>query len=187
MNTKRFEPGPIAEVDCTASDDRWTLVFVRNVAHPPDRVWRALTDPEQLREWAPFTADRDLATIGDATLTMVDGDERLDLPAHVRRAEPPALLEYTWGSDLLRWELAATASGTRLTLEHTVDERETVPKMAAGWHICLAVAEHLLDGHPVGPIVGENARNYGWEALNDEYSRRLGIERSGWPDEPTRK
>ena len=62
-------------------------------------MWAALTDPVQLREWAPFDADRDLGRVGDATLTMVDRDIRQDLPAAVTRAERPTLLEYTWGDD----------------------------------------------------------------------------------------
>ena len=48
-----------------------------------------------------------------------------------------------------------------------------VPKVAAGWHICLVVAERLLDGHPIGPIVGENAMRFGWQALHDAYAERL--------------
>lgn len=183
MEPKTLDPGPLADVDCRASDDRWTLVFVRDLPHPSGKVWAALTDPAQLNEWAPFTASRDLGSLGDATLTMIDGDAAEDLPASVRRAEPPTLLEYTWGSDLLRWELAPIDRGTRLTLRHTVQDRAWVPKVAAGWHLCLAVAEHLLDGRPVGPIRGENARNYGWDALQSAYAQKLGIPDTGWPED----
>jgi uncharacterized protein YndB with AHSA1/START domain len=175
MNRVTFELGPLADVDCRASDDRSTLAFVRNLRHSPEKVWAALTDPAQLREWAPFTADRDLTRVGDATLTMIDGDSAQDLPATVIRAEPPTLLEYMWGTDLLRWELAPVASGTRLTLQHTVNDPTMLAKVAAGWHICLVVAEHLLDGQPVGPIVGDNARNYGWDALHEAYAQRLAV------------
>jgi len=169
-----FEPSPLAEVDCRASDDRWTLVFVRDLRHPPAKVWSALTDPAQLSEWAPFIADRDLGTIGDATLTMIDGETTVDMPASVRRVEPPHLLEYSWGTDVLRWELTATGNGTRLTLSHTLDDRDWLPKVAAGWHLCLDVAERLLDGTPIGPIRGNDAKNYGWDELHDAYAARLG-------------
>jgi uncharacterized protein YndB with AHSA1/START domain len=181
MNQSTFQPGPLAEVDCVAHEDGWTLVFVRELSHPPDKVWAALTDPAQLREWSPFTADRDLGSVGDAILMMIDGETTEDLPAVVDRAEQPALLEYTWGTDRLRWELSQIESGTRLTLRHTVADLDWVPKVAAGWHICLAVAERLLAGDPVGPIVGENARNYGWDELHDAYAERLGIAGTGWP------
>lgn len=187
MNRNTFEPGPLVEVDCRASDGGWTLVFVRALPHPPEKVWAALTEPAQLREWAPYTADRDLSSIGDTTLTMIDGDVAEDVPASVICAEPPTLLEYTLGTDLLRWELEAIASGTRLTLRHTVKDRDWVPKVAAGWHLCLLVAERLLDGQPIGPIRGENARNYGWDELHDAYAGKLAITGSGWPDDLARR
>jgi uncharacterized protein YndB with AHSA1/START domain len=173
MSTQ-FEPSAPAEVERRADGDRWTLVFVRVLRHAPERVWAALTEPAQLGAWAPFTADRDLGRTGNATLTMIDGDVTEDLPASVRRAEPPTLLEYTWGTDLVRWRLEPVDAGTRLTLEHTLHDRDWVPKVAAGWHLCLDVAERLLDGDPVGPIRGEDAKNHGWDRLRDAYAEGLG-------------
>ena len=111
MNRPTFQPGPLAEVDWRADDNRWTLVFVRTLRHSPEKVWEALTDPARLREWAPYTADRDLSSPGDVTLTMIDGDSEEELPATVVRAERPTLLEHTWATDLLRWELAPTDPG----------------------------------------------------------------------------
>ena len=55
--------------------------------------------------------------------------------------------------------------------------------MAAGWHLCLDVAEHLLDGQPIDPIRGEAARKYGWEDLHDAYAERLAVGGSGRPDD----
>jgi uncharacterized protein YndB with AHSA1/START domain len=183
MNQTPFDPGPLAEVECRASDDRWTLVFTRDLRHPREKVWQALTEPAQLGAWAPYTVDRNLGSAGEATLTMIDGDTTENLPATVSRAEPPALLEYTWGTDLLRWELAATGTGTRLTLRHTIEDQDWVPKVAAGWHLCLVVADRLLDGHPIGPIRGDEARNFGWEELNDAYAAKLGIAGTELPED----
>jgi uncharacterized protein YndB with AHSA1/START domain len=170
-----FEPSPIGEVGTRAAGDRWTLVFVRDLRHPPEKVWAALTEPERLRAWAPYAADVNLGTPGKATLTMLEGDEPVGegLVADVRRAEAPVLLEHTWGGDVLRWELAPTGSGTQLTLSHTVEDRDWLPKVAAGWHICLDVAERLLDGRAVSPIRGEQARRHGWDELNEAYTRKL--------------
>jgi uncharacterized protein YndB with AHSA1/START domain len=168
-----FDPGPLAEV----ARDLSTLVFVRDLRYPRESVWAALTEPAQLAAWAPYTSDRDLGTVGPATLTMIDGDAATPVPGEVLRAEPPALLEYRWGGDLLRWELAPAGGGTRLTLRHTVTDPGTLPMMAAGWHICLAVADRLLDGHPVDPIRGQDALKYGWEELRDRYRDRLAPDR----------
>ena len=155
-----------------------TLVFVRDLRHPPERVWTALTEPDELRGWSPYTADRSLARQGDVTLTMFAGAEKEadELPAAVIRAEPPHVLEYTLGEDRLLWELEPSGAGTRLTLSHTVGGPDWIPKVAAGWHICLDVAERLLDGSPVTPIRGADAMEHGWQALHDAYAERLGIE-----------
>jgi uncharacterized protein YndB with AHSA1/START domain len=157
-------------------------VFVRVLPHAPHKVWSALTDPAQLREWAPFDADRDLGTTGEATLTMAGGAEPEALPATVRHAEPARLLEYTWGDDVLRWELEASGSGTRLTLRHTIDDRDWIPSVLAGWHICLDVADRLMAGRPVGRIVADEARDHGWGRLKDAYAERLGIGAAAEPD-----
>jgi uncharacterized protein YndB with AHSA1/START domain len=168
-----YRPGPLADVRAHADGPRWTLVFVRELKHPPERVWSALTEPDQVGAWAPYTTDRDLGRPGDATLTMIDGDAAEDLAATVTRADRPSVLEYSWGEDLLRWELEPIDAGTRLTLRHTLTDREWLPKVAAGWHICLDVAERSLDGSPIPPIRGQQALAHGWQELADGYAQRL--------------
>lgn len=179
MNRDMYRPGPLADVSHEASDGRWTLVFIRDLRHPPEKVWAALTDPAQLGEWAPYLAGRDLGEPGDVTLTMIDGDTSEPLAATVTRAKRPSLLEYTLGTDLLRWELTPTGDGTRLTLRHTVTGQGWLPKVAAGWHLCLDVAERLLDGHPIGPIRGSDALNHGWDDLREAYATKLSVHRPG--------
>lgn len=181
MNSSNFDPGDLAQVECQTRNGNPTLVFTRELRHSPEAVWAALTDPEQIRQWAPFLPDRNLDTTGPATLRMSSEGEPLDFPCSVLRATPPTLLEFTWGTDLLTWELTPTETGTRLRLLHTVAGPDWVPKVAAGWHLCLVVMERLLDGQPIGPIVGKDAKNYGWERLHDEYADKLGIEGTGWP------
>ena len=171
--TEAFDPGPLFDVASEPGDGTWTLVLARELRHAPALVWAALTEPGQLEAWAPFTADRDLSSPGEATLTHIDGEVREPLPATVVRAEAPRLLEYTWGSDRLRWELEPIAGGTRLTLRHQTTDPDMIPKVAAGWHLCLLVAESLLDGRPIGPIRGMDATNYGWDDLNEAYAKRL--------------
>ena len=174
MQQDTFEPGPLADVGCDVADGRWTLVFVKDLQHPPEKVWAALTEPDQLLAWAPYTADRNLSSVGEANLTMIDGETPEKHPVTVTRADKPTLLEHTWGADLLRWELAAMPAGTRLTLRHAVDSEDMVSQIAAGWHLCLLVAERLLDGAPIPPIRGYDAMSFGWEDLRRAYAERLG-------------
>jgi uncharacterized protein YndB with AHSA1/START domain len=159
-----------------STPEGWVLVVARDLRHPPAAVWAALTEPDQLVAWAPFTAGRDLGVTGEATLTMIDGvdGDRVDLAVTVTRAEPPALLEYTWGADELRWELAATGGGTRLTLRHRVGSRDDLARAAAGWHLCFDVLDRLLAGDPVSPVRGQDALEHGWTALHDRYAGQFG-------------
>jgi uncharacterized protein YndB with AHSA1/START domain len=173
MTTKDFDPGPLGDARVTTEGDGWTLVFVRPLKHPPAAVWTALTDPAEIDRWAPFAAARDLGTVGDTTLIMIDGATREELPVTVLRAEPPALLEYTWGKDRLRWELEPDGSGTVLTLRHTLAEPDLDAMAAAGWHICLAVLDRLLAGDPVGVIRGQDALRHGWDRLRDGYAEKF--------------
>ncbi|WP_432972631.1 SRPBCC family protein [Dactylosporangium sp. CA-233914] len=171
-----FDPGPAAEVAYTAAKDgRWTLRFVRDLRHPPERVWRMLTEPEALARWAPYTADRPLERTGPAVLSMIDGETPHPLPAEILAVRPPRLLEYTWGEDRLRWELEPSGDATRLTLWHTLADRDFVPKVAAGWHQCVRVMQLDLDGTPHPPVRGQGALAYGWAELEESYRKTLDL------------
>lgn len=183
MTPSDANAGPLAQVDCRREADGWTLVFVRELPQPPERAWVVLTDPAQLRAWSPYTANRNLGEVGEARLTMLDS-EQPGIPTTVTRAEPPRLLEYSWqleqfGTSVLRWELEPAAGGTRLILHQTIRDRDWIPKVAAGWHLCLFVAERLLLGQPIAPIIGETALAHGWAGLRDAYAARLHITGDG--------
>ena len=66
MNDTTTGPGVLADVALSTTGDRWTLIFTRDLQHPPRKVWAALTDPDQLARWAPFLASRDLSITGEA-------------------------------------------------------------------------------------------------------------------------
>jgi uncharacterized protein YndB with AHSA1/START domain len=172
-----LELGPLAEVSLQERDGVHTLTFVRELPHPPETVWAALTDPAHLEQWSPFTPDRSLGAVGQATLTMVDGATVETFPSSVRRAVPPSLLEYTWDEDVLVWVLEATPRGTRLTLRHSMKDKSYLSSVSAGWHIALAVADRFLQGRPFGRVVGSRAKEHGWEKLNEAYAQALGIEK----------
>jgi uncharacterized protein YndB with AHSA1/START domain len=173
-NRDEYMPGPAADAEVRKDGEKWTLILVRELRHPPEKVWKALTDPASLREWAPFDTDRSLASVGPVKLSTVGTPTPHISETQVTRAEAPNLLEYRWGDNDLRWKLEPLGDGTRLTLWHNID-RGFISMGAAGWHICLDVLDRLLAGDPIGRIVGGEAMKFGWPRLNTEYAKRFGI------------
>lgn len=172
---QQYTPGSASGARIQKDGEQWTLVLVRELRHSPDKVWQALTDPSQLRAWAPFEADRNLGTVGPTKLNWVGTPQTTD--TSVLRADPPKALEY---SDI-RWELEAVGGGTRLTLWHSIDRR-FIAMGAAGWHICFDVLDHLLSGTPIARIVGGEAMKFaGWQRLHREYAKQFGVETPSWP------
>lgn len=164
-----YHPGPASGARVQKDGDKWTLILVRNLRHPPALVWEALTDPAHLHEWAPFDADVSLGRVGAVNLTWT-GNGRSS-HTEVTRAEAPRLLEV---GDM-RWVLETAGSGTRLTLWHSIDYR-FVAWGAAGWHIAFDVLDRLLAGEPIGRIAGADAARHGWQQLVTGYSEQFGMD-----------
>ncbi|MFZ0284125.1 MAG: SRPBCC family protein [Terriglobales bacterium] len=176
-----YVPGPANLARVQKDGDKWTLILVRELRHAPEKVWQALTDPAQLREWAPFVTDGSLSAPGTVKLTWVGRPTPIE--TKVTRVEAPKALEY---GDV-RWELEADAGGTRLTLWHSIDRR-FICWGAAGWHICFDVLDRFLGGKPIGAIAGVDAMKFaGWQRLVGEYAKQFGVETPNWSPPPTQK
>ena len=172
---EQYAPGPASGAQVRKGGEKWTLILVRELRHSPEKVWEALTDPAQLREWAPFEVDGSLGTVGTVKLTWVGTPKPIE--TRVARADAPKVLEY----DDTRWELEAFGGGTRLTLWHNIDRR-FISWGAAGWHISFDVLDRLLAGQPIGRIVGVDAMKFkGWQRLNAAYAKQFGMEPPSWP------
>ena len=174
-NLEHYEPGPARGAQVQKDGNAWTLVLVRELHHSPEKVWKALTDPAQLREWAPFDADVSLGTVGATVkLATVGAPGPHVTETTVTRADAPNALEYKWGGFDMRWELEASGGGTRLTLWTNIDRR-FISMGAAGWHIAFDVLDQYLAGQPIGRIVGPEAMKFdGWQRLNAEYAKQFG-------------
>ncbi len=172
-----YEPGPAQGARIEKDGEKWTLVLARELRHPPAKVWQALTDPAQLKQWAPFDADGSLGAAGARVkLTTVGAPGPHVTETTVKRAEAPKVLEYNWGGQDIRWQLEPLGGGTRLTLWHNIDRR-FIAMGAAGWHLCLDVLDHALAGTPLGRTVGPDAMKFGgWQRLFAEYKKLLEVE-----------
>ena len=181
-SSQSYAPGAAKGASVKKEGEKWTLVLVRELKHPPAKVWTAITDPQHLREWAPFDSDRNLGTTGaTAMLTTVGAPEPHVTETRVKRADAPKLLEFEWGGQDIRWELEPLSNGgTRLTLWHNI-ARDFIAMGAAGWHLCLDGLDHALDGNPIGRTVGPDAMKVdGWQRLFREYAVLLGVVPPRW-------
>ncbi len=184
----QYTPGPANVAHVEKDGDKWTLVLVKELRHPPEKVWQAITDPAHLREWAPFDADGSLGTAGTTVkLTTVGAPGPHVTETTVIRADAPTLLEYKWGDFNMRWQLDAVGGGTRLTLWTNI-ARPYIAMGAASWHIGFDVLDHLLSGTPIGRITGPDAIKFdGWQRLNAEYADQFGIKTPAWVSKPAQE
>src|SRR3954453_6684190 len=169
-------PGSAGGAGVQKNGEKWTLILTRELRHPPEKVWRALTEPGHLREWGPFDAGGSLGSVGSRVkLTWVGTPTAIETT--VTRADAPSVLEF---GDM-RFELEALAGGTRLRLWHSIDRR-FVAWGAAGWHICFEVLVQVLSGIAVARIAGADAvKSETWQRLKDEYAKQFGVESHNAP------
>ena len=172
-----YSPGPASGAHVEKDGEKWTLVLVRELHHSPEKVWRAITEPEHLRAWAPFDANGNLDTVGGKVkLTTVGAPSPHVTETTIKRADAPRLLEYNWGGFDMRWQLEPLNGGTRLTLWTNIDRRY-IAMGAAGWHVCFDVLDRYLTGQPIGRIVGPDAMKVdGWQRLHAEYAKQFSTE-----------
>jgi uncharacterized protein YndB with AHSA1/START domain len=151
-------------------DGRFQLRFTRTLAHPVDRVWRAMTEPEHLAHWFPTTIEGERAA-GASLRFSFPGAEAPPFEGEMLAFEPSSLMELRWGPDIVRLELRPTATGTHLTLLDTLDQRGKAARDAAGWHVCLDNLEAGLRG---APDAGEHPAS--WSEVHPRYVERFGPE-----------
>jgi uncharacterized protein YndB with AHSA1/START domain len=150
------------------ADGRWQLRFTRHLRHAPEKVWRAITEPEHLAFWFPTTIEGDRAAGASLRFTFPQGQAE-PFSGEMLTFEEGTALEFTWGGDVLRLELREVPEGTELTLLDTLDERGKAARDGTGWHTCLDALEAGLLGR-------KNAREElsSWREVNHEYVKRFG-------------
>lgn len=127
-------------------EDTLSVVVERDIAHPPEKIWRALTEPHLIEEWLMKGDFRPVA--GHRFGFRADWGS---VDCEVLDIEPPHLLAYSWGDDNLKsvvtWTLTPAGTGTRLRLEQTGFRRDQ-PRYyggaKAGWPHFLDALEQVL-------------------------------------------
>ena len=155
----------------TDLDGRTAVRFKRRLGHPPERVWRAITEPKDLEAWFPAAIEGDLSKPGaELSFPFREGEAETE-PGEVIESDPPRLLAYTWGGQELRFELEPDGDGTRLVFTHALDREETA-QVAAGWQIKFEELEALLAGEPQPEFDRER-----WSEIHDGYASEFGVDR----------
>jgi uncharacterized protein YndB with AHSA1/START domain/DNA-binding transcriptional ArsR family regulator len=150
-------------------DGRWQLRFTRELPHPPERVWRAITEPGHLAKWFPTTIDGDRAAGAPLRFTFPNGEAE-PFDGEMLAFDPPRAIELRWGPDVIRIELRPAGDGTELTLLDTLEERGKAARDGAGWHTCLDALEAALRGD----LDARSKMHSGWSAVHPGYVERFG-------------
>jgi uncharacterized protein YndB with AHSA1/START domain len=152
-------------------DGRWQLRYTRRLAYPVEKVWRAITEPEQLAAWFPTTIDGARAS-GAALSFSFPGGQAPPFGGRMLAYEPTSLMEFEWGPDVVRLELRADGDdGTILELFDTLEEHGKAARDGAGWHTCLDALHAHLDG-------AESPRDAmtRWKSVHSHYVRDFGAQ-----------
>lgn len=165
---------------------RWRLKFERRLPHPPEKVWRALTEEEHLKAWFPTTIEGELRP-GAPLRFRFRGEDVLPAAGEVTEYDPPRVFEFTWGlseedvsePERTRLEVRPDGDGCVLTLTTTYDQVGKSARDAAGWHVCLDHLEAELAGvAPPAPPEGSGESENAWAPLKAKYSALFGPDAS---------
>ncbi len=159
---------------------RPVLRFERRLGHSPAKVWKAITDPAELAHWFPqdvegsFAPGAKLRFVFRGELPVLDGKTIEDFRGEVLEIDPPRLIAYSWGEDILRWTLTPDGDGCLLVFTDTVADRGKAARDGAGWQVCLDALEARLGG--TAPRAGNR-----WQELYEGYRQDFGPEAATAP------
>ncbi len=123
-----------------------SVIVERDIAYPPEKIWRALTQPHLIEEWLmrnDFKPDvgHDFKLSGD--WGAVD--------CRVLAIEPNKTLSYTWVAmgleSVVTWTLTPTSTGTHLRMEQTgfrADQQQAYQGANYGWQRFFAKLDEVL-------------------------------------------
>jgi uncharacterized protein YndB with AHSA1/START domain len=123
-----------------------SVVIEREMPHPPEKIWRALTQSSLLEEWLmkndfqPIVGRRFKFR---ADWGAVDGE--------VLAVEPNKMLSYGWAAfgleSVVTWTLTPTSTGTHLRMEHAgfrADQEQAFKGAKYGWQGFFGGLEKVL-------------------------------------------
>jgi uncharacterized protein YndB with AHSA1/START domain len=129
----------------TATETR-SVVVEREPPHPPEKVWRALTQPHLIEEWL---MKNDFKPVADHRFKLSADWGAVD--CQVLTVEPNKTLTYTWAAhgleSVVTWTLTPAGTGTRLRTEQSgfrPDQQQFYQGAQGGWQQFFAKLEQVL-------------------------------------------
>jgi uncharacterized protein YndB with AHSA1/START domain len=121
---------------------KFEIAFERVYPHPPEKVWRALTDPAALGQWLMET-DFEPEAGRPFAMSCDDGEGGTDIYiCNLLEYDPPKRMLWSWvldgsqhrGDTFVEFKVEPVANGTKVTITHTGDrDPETIEKFKGGW------------------------------------------------------
>ena len=124
-----------------------SVIVEREIPYPPEKIWRALTEPHLIEEWlmqndfSPVVGHRfdlraDWGSVGCQVLSL----------------EPNKTLSYSWAAygleSVVTWTLTPTGAGTHLRMEQSgfrPDQQQAYQGAKFGWQNFFAKLEQVLE------------------------------------------
>jgi uncharacterized protein YndB with AHSA1/START domain len=149
----------------------YTIRFERTSKHSQERMWRAITDPDEVSRWMDYPATIDLRRGGDYLIDFTSTDDDV-LDGVITLVEPGRVLRYAWGTSMVEWTIVSDGDGCAYTFVQTglahrqIEDEEG---LAAGWHEFL----DRLEGHLEGTYIERDEQKANWNALKPAYKKML--------------
>ena len=129
----------------TATETR-AVVVERDIPHPPEKIWRALTEPHLIEDWL---MKNDFRPVMDHRFKLSGDWGAVD--CQVLEVEPPKTLAYSWAAygleSTVTWTLTPTSAGTHLRMEQKgfrADQEQAYRGAKMGWGNFFAKLEQVL-------------------------------------------
>jgi uncharacterized protein YndB with AHSA1/START domain len=128
------------------STDALRVIVEREIPHPPEKIWRALTQPHLIEAWL---MKNNFSPVVDHRFNLSADWGSVD--CQVLAVEPQKSLSYTWAAydlkSVVTWTLTPTSTGTHLRMEQTgfrPDQQQAFQGAKVGWPRFFASLEQAL-------------------------------------------
>jgi uncharacterized protein YndB with AHSA1/START domain len=123
-----------------------SVIVEREIPHPPEKIWRALTQPHLIAEWL---MNNDFVPVVDHRFKLSADWGAVD--CQVLTVEPNRTLSYTWAAhgleSVVTWTLRPNGDGTHLRMEQIgfkPDQQQAYQGAQYGWPKFFANLEQML-------------------------------------------